>query len=1143
MQKPIEFTQAQKSILEIDKEQNFLVSASAGAGKTTIMVERIKKLIENKHVEIDKMLVVTFTKLAALEMKQKLFDKLADATDPFVVEQREQIDTCHIGTIHSFCADVVREYFYLVDVDPNFSVLDDGEAQVLFDRAIEKVFDNRYRHDQEFVLYMEKFCVNRDDESLRKNVKKIYEFMEGIDDLNAWYDKTTKEFDDQRIKGYFNDKIITKNAYLKNKIYDLSLVFANYDATKIVQRLEKIRVGLCANDKNDLSTNVEWLSQIKIPSRSDKDETQDNFNCPEEERLAVLSRYVKLVDAVKEFIKYAKQLNQALTQKAYAQQDLEDSFCRFCLELAQEVGQVYANIKKEKNVVDFSDMEKMTLEILKDAKASEQIKNDIDYVFVDEFQDVNGIQEKLLSMVAKSNRLFVVGDVKQSIYAFRQADPDIFAHKQEDYLLDKTNNNVVFMNDNFRSDKQIGDFVNYVFCNVMTQEFGMVDYQNSGKLEAKGDVKIEGEDFCVKVARIDPTLLATPTELNKIYDFTQECDKDDVNVDKAEGRFIANAIKQLVGRKKLKDGKEIELKQNHDSKEKYVSYKDIVILCRGLKNGTIETYKQLLKDGIPVVINYEGQTNYKEIDDLIAFFKVINNHYDDYTLATLLVSPLCNMTYDELVILSKHDQSEYLWQKVTGYVDSQDDFLSKKLKDLLTLLIKYETLSKVLKSGELMLKLIRETDYEKFVTALPNGLIRRERLFSFIQQVGSTTILEVLQSPVNLDNLICGETAEDVVRIMTIHASKGLEFDVVFLAGLHRGFNNKIKGNIRINKRCGMSVWQGEKERIIPTLKSLLVKEYDEWKQKEEELRLFYVALTRAKRKLICSFVSPPNKKDLLIEPHEASRICDWIQNIDYDNKECAYECLSAYDLIKEKDLPLNSPVDLTKQEQQETKIKREYSQAMSWQYPYREWLDLPLKVVSSKLDMQLFAKKDLTEEDTVQDDGVIGVDLIAPREGEDKTQIGKAYHKILERCDFDNDSGLNKTLDLLVDEGWFDIDTANQVDLSKIKQVLNNPEFKKLYEGGKIYREMPFLTTLPYDQLFGEGSNREIMLQGVIDLLVIKDDQAIVVDFKVTTNSFKIKERYKKQLNSYGMAVNKCLKLPVKTYVVSILDDKIIEF
>ncbi|MBR5251022.1 MAG: UvrD-helicase domain-containing protein [Clostridia bacterium] len=1143
MQKPIEFTQAQKSILEIDKEQNFLVSASAGAGKTTIMVERIKKLIENKHVEIDKMLVVTFTKLAALEMKQKLFDKLADATDPFVVEQREQIDTCHIGTIHSFCADVVREYFYLVDVDPNFSVLADNEAEVLFDKAIEKVFDNRYRNDQEFVFAMEKFCVNRDDELLRKNVKKIYEFMEGIDDVDAWYDKTTKEFDDERIKQYFNDKVIAKNAYLKNKIYDLSLVFATYDATKIVERLEKIRVSLCAKDKNDLNTNLEWLSQTKIPSRSEKDETQDNFNCPDENRLAVLSEYVKLVDAVKEFIKYAKELNQALTPNAYAQQQQEESFCRFCLQLSQEVRQVYANIKKEKNVVDFSDMEKMTLEILKDQKASEQIKNDIDYVFVDEFQDVNGIQEKLLSMVAKPNRLFVVGDVKQSIYAFRQADPDIFVHKQEDYLLDKTNNNVVFMNDNFRSDKQVGDFVNYVFCNTMTQEFGMVDYQNSGKLEAKGDVKIEGEDYCVNVVRIDPTILATPTALKGIYDPTQEENKEDISLDKAEGRFIANTIKQLVGRKKLKDGKEIELKQDQDQKEKYVSYKDIVILCRGLKNGTIETYKQLLKDGIPVVINYEGQTNYKEIDDLIAFFKVINNHYDDYTLATLLVSPLCNATYDELVVLSKHDQSEYLWQKVVNYSSSKEDFLSKKLKDLLNLLNKYETLSKVLKSGELMLKLIQERDYEKYVTALPNGLIRRERLFSFIQQVGATTILEILQTPLNLDGLSCGETAEDVVRIMTMHASKGLEFDVVFLAGLHRGFNNKIKGNVRINKRCGMSVWLGEKERTIPTLKGLLVKEYDEWKQKEEELRLFYVALTRAKRKLICSFVSSSNKKVLLVEPYEAGRTCDWLQNIDYDSNECAYECLSAYELIKEENQPLDTSVDLTKQEQQETKIKREYSQAMTWQYPYREWLDLPLKVVSSKLDMELFTKKDLTEELFAKEQEVVQIDLTAPREGEDKTQIGKAYHKILERCDFDNDSGLNKTLDLLVDEGWFDIDTANQVDLSKIKQVLNNPEFKKLYEGDKIYRETPILTTLPYDQLFGEGSSREIMLQGVIDLLVIKDDQAIVVDFKVTTNSFKIKERYQKQLNSYGMAVNKCLKLPVKTYVVSILDNKIIEF
>ena len=193
---------------------------------------------------------------------------------------------------------------------------------------------------------------------------------------------------------------------------------------------------------------------------------------------------------------------------------------------------------------------------------------------------------------------------------------------------------------------------------------------------------------------------------------------------------------------------------------------------------------------------------------------------------------------------------------------------------------------------------------------------------------------------------------------------------------------------------------------------------------------------------------------------------------------------------------------------------------------------------------MQLNTKQDLTEETPQQVVEITKEDLTAQQEGEDKTLVGKAYHKLLERCDFDaDDDGLKATMELIVNEGWFGQEIAQKVDLLKIKNLLNNKEFKKLCDGGKIYREMPFLSELPYNQLFGEGATREIMLQGVIDLLVVKQDHAIVVDFKVTTNSYKVKERYAKQLNSYKMAVNKCLKLPVKTYVVSILDNKIIEF
>lgn len=1156
MAEKVNFTPTQQKILD-STDKNLLVSASAGTGKTTVMVERIKRLIQNCHAQIDRMLIVTFTKLAASEMKEKLHKILADCEDYFVQEQISLIDASSIGTIHSFCADVIREYFYIVGIDPNFSVLKEEESVKLFERATDMVFEKRYREGTELFDVVEKFCGERDDKTLRQNVKRLHDFYGGVENLTDWQEKTLAEYDDNAIKDYFNKEFaIKKTTELKSRLFGLCLLVGEVGADILAQRLEHIREELTANDKCDLEQNLIYLSQAKIPVRPKNFRDKVFFNCDPDRAEDLWVSCLEAEDAVKEFIKTAKVLLQAV-QNPSAEEKVKE-YCRYNVRLAENVEKVFSQLKREKNVVDFSDMEKMTLSVLKDQLSAEQIRNRYDYVFVDEYQDVNGIQEKIIQLVTKPNALFAVGDVKQSIYGFRQADPDIFVGKTDEYLLDEKNNLVVYMNDNFRCCKSIGDFVNDVFYSTMTRNFGKVDYRATSMLVANKDSSVCDGELAVETVYID-NQKAEKNIQQGLYDLS--CQEEETVTDgKAEGAFIAKRIKELLGKEK-EDGKKI-------------TYSDIVVLRRSVKGDAIDLYKQLLSEGIPAVIKLDEEDCYKEINDIIAFFKVINNRYDDYALATALTSPLGKMDYDDLAVISRASQKTYLWQKTCEYaektVDLKDDYqikLAQTCRKFMDLVQKYQTLSAVVKIGRLLLQLFEETEYEKFVLALPNGNLRKERLLAYCSQMAGLGLQEFLDTSFNAEEVASANIVGDAVRIMTIHVSKGLEFDVVFLAGLDSPFSTKNKGNLVMSKQYGLGARLSEEGEVYDSLREKFLVELNLKKQKEEELRLLYVGATRAKRKLICSMVGRKHVKSEFFMPWNATKMQEWLPTAENSIADFAEKNLCLTDVLEEEATE-KVVADTNEYDAIPQNLLDYFDNAIKWQYPHKEWLDLPLKVVSSKLDGEKIQHNRFEEEQTDsveqqvfltgeekveaksaqnQTATATPITTVATTHDTDKTELGKAYHKIFEIIDLSKPTmeKLSESLAWAVKNGWITEQTAKQVDLTILQRVLTSEEFTEIIKDAKIYRETPFLTTLPYNQLFGEGAEKEVMLQGVIDMLVIKqkENRAIVVDFKITGNSAKVKERYEKQLNSYALAVQKCLKLPTSACVLSVLDGKLVKF
>lgn len=1128
-----EYTPAQKRALDISQKRNLLVSASAGTGKTTVMVERIKQLIETKREMLKKMLVVTFTKLAAAEMKDKLYVGLLSSDSEYAREQAETVGECSIGTIHSFCSDVVREYFYVVGVDPNFAILEESESLEIHGLATDRVFEKNYKFNgKEFCKLVEKFSRDREDVSLRNDVRSLHLFFAGIEDVEQWSERVAAENTFDKVSGAINSYLVRRSREIKDKAYELTLDFGKAGADYFVDKLSELRENVMANDKCGLSANLANIDEFKKPNFKGKDDAV--FYCDDEQKQILIDESDRLLATTEDFLDEVKKIKAADGTVATDAADAE--WCRKLVKLALETEKEFSAIKKEKNVLDFSDLEKMTLEILKNEDAREQIRRRFDYVFIDEYQDVNGIQEKIAETLSRGDNLFTVGDVKQSIYGFRQASPDIFADKARKYSVSPECGDVVYMNDNFRCNGSIAEFVNAVFDGVMTDDFGNEDYRGNGILKATKTEKISDGLPPVEICRIYDDGEDADSSPLKPYDITAE-QKEKADGVVAQGVYIAEKIKKLVGTKKT-DGTA-------------VGFGDIVVLMRSTRTGAQEIYKQLVSHGIPATIKTDDGILTKETGDLLAFFRVLDNKYDDYSLAEVMSGGLGRFSFDEMAKIAKNNRQPSFWQKVVAFSEEEknaDDETAKKCRRLVDLVERYSDLRQVLKAGRILLEVIEETEYERYVLALPNGRVRRSKLFAFAGKVNDMTVGEVLDTTFKNEDFAVGQADEDdVVRIMTIHASKGLEFDVVFIAGAEKTFNGGNRESVTavFHKEGGIAVKRavtlGERESLRERFIKMLV----EKKDKEEELRLLYVAVTRAKKKLVVvASCDAPSVRAYSVGK-TAKRMLDWIAYAAYrlrGGDVCRVESISAVELTQGKNEISDADDDFTFEDE---KLSAEIIKQTEWRYCRESDLDLPLKVVSGKLDELAVSFGDEERERSETSFGAINVDDLASADAsDDRAQLGTAYHKVFEKIDFSHSevNDIVDCIDRLVKDGMVESDVAAKINPYVLSRAAANADFKKLLDGGKAYHELPFLSSLPYRELFGKGSDEEIMLQGVIDLLIIKDGCAFVLDYKVTRSPEKIKSRYRLQLNSYRLAVEKYLKIPTRAFVLSVLDGKLTE-
>ena len=1144
------YTVSQQNVIDF-RGKNMLVSASAGTGKTTVMIERIVSLIE-EGVDVNEIVVVTFTNLAAAEMKARLASKLAERRDnPRVVEQLEKIDSASICTLHSFCSELLRNYFYVVDIDPAFAILDDATVATLKRNTLDDLFAEYFsKSDDVFRQVYKIFSTHRQEDNFRKTLMRLYGFSRCLENFGEWYAVKRENFlnysdnnpivqtllqDIAQMVGYFRSNMVR----LADNSRDEGLIY-----TDVFEQNAELLGNIRLTNLDDAVYDMCALRFKSLPSR---DESEPITEIEEQ----ILSQYEALTKSFRKFRpkysalfrgdKMATRIFQCeKVSTLWAENQRAVTFTDKLVELVLRFDEAYFEAKKQRGGVDYDDLEHLCLKLLEDESTRQEIHSRYKLIFVDEYQDTNPIQEAIITALSTPNNRFAVGDVKQSIYGFRGCDPSIFVDKYDDYKATDSGR-VEELNDNFRSNKEILDFVNEVFNRVMTLSFGKVDYCATSQLQGATPPTLQTPsvrvDFVV-------TKDEDKTQVEDVYDITAEVQK---TAEISQGEIIARRIKEYVGMGY----------RDKEGNPRRIEYGDIVILMRSLTDKAQDIYNILVANNIPVTANFKVDgLSTKEVRDLVNLFRVLDNPFNDVSFVGVCLSPFGGFTEKELGhirldtdgrIPFYERMKEYAkfgekrtWGEKNRDLDKKKHDMGRKICQFLDFLETLRFYSRGASVDEVALKVLQETNYHLYVQGLPNGALRLRKLYAFIDGLKGASYAQSVDKFLSYVDETENNRAEEglsqtgAVRLMTMHASKGLEFPVVFVAGVETPIQfDRVA--VEQNSDLGIAVdyYNFDTMKKADTLGAFACKLVNEHKQREEDLRLLYVAMTRAKFVLnIVGTVSEEELKALPKLPTRAQSPIDWllptVNELHACGKTNGFE-LNVIDSLgnvrkkkKKENLFCEQLTDAAAIEQQ-----------LSYVYPYQNEMQMPSKIVSSALDKEYV---DLTDEP--QAEFTLNADA-------DRNFVGTAYHKLYQYLPLNATAEqIKQTVDELVASGKIEQRFAEKIDVQLVLDTLSNPQLVALLEDGKVYHEIPFMLYVPYSQVAKDKRfSDEVMLQGVIDLLVVRKNSAVVIDFKYTGRSDLVEERYAMQLNSYKLAVEQiCGITDVETYVLSIADNKIIK-
>lgn len=1224
----VKWTKEQEKVINL-RNRSLLVSAAAGSGKTAVLVQRIISMVTDKAepLDIDRLLVVTFTNAAAAEMRERVGAAIENALEqePYNQHLQRQLTLVHnaqITTIDSFCIRILRDHFHKIDLEPGFRIADEGELKLLREDVCEAVLEEFYQKaDPEFFRFADSYSGAKNDLQIKEMILKLYNYAESYPWPKEWLETCVQQYEaaneaELEEKSWIRDFL----SYLDVRIEDL--ITAQKKLLELTQEPDGpyMYEASIADDLRQLENlrKCEHFSQwqeavssidFKNIGRSGK------YEGSVAKKNAVMSGRKRMKDQIDKWKKtiFATPLEvqlERLTQTS--------KMVRVLVTLTQAFSDRFYEEKQKKNMLDFSDVEHNALRVLVNPETKELTETALEYqqqyreVMIDEYQDSNYVQETLLTAVSGvkngNENLFMVGDVKQSIYRFRLARPELFMDKYHRFSTEESSRQRIDLHRNFRSRREVVEAVNDIFYPLMEKDLGNVAYDAEAALYAGAEYPdYENADCC------KPEFLLVPSQESGMERREQEA------------AAVAGRIRELVETQEIPG----------------ITYKDIVLLLRSM-SGWAETYQKVFEqEGIPLIVaSKTGYFSATEVQTVLSLLRVLDNPYQDIPMAAVMKSYFGKFTSEELAQIRAESPGMPFYQCVEQFTSSEEQQKEEQIADtnvveaekqqkeepisdtdaveveilpqekenenvsdqrshLAEKIIAFQEMLQNFRQRipytpihRLLQEILDETGYRNYVAALPAGEQRRANLdmlmekavayeqtsyhglFHFIRYID-----RLMKYDVDYGEAEIVSEQENAVRLMSIHKSKGLEFPVVFVCGMGKQFNEQdLNSNMIFHPEFGIGLkwFDCEKRTKANTLIHQIFAMEAKKENLGEELRVLYVALTRAKEKLIlagtCKLPEEGQYSGFSREEkvsfstrYDAKSYWDWVMPVlGMENPDYRYVIWDEARMQQEEQRKLQDTAlehrTLLVALQNVSEIElTQLKETFSWEYAWKEEGTHKQKVSVSELKHRAMEERSESAEQTLNTAQPLFPDEIAtpyvPRfVQEAKENAGALYgtmvHRFLECLDFaglpdfaEEKQGLyfvKQQIDALCALGRMQEADAKRLNWKQLLGFLQSDTAKRMRvaaEQGTLEREKPFVMSVPANLVWEESRpEEEVLIQGIIDAFWEEADGIVLLDYKTdhVDNAQELVHRYKKQLELYADALSRFSgEKPVKEILI----------
>ncbi|OLA66416.1 MAG: helicase-exonuclease AddAB subunit AddA [Roseburia inulinivorans] len=1167
----VSWTTEQQQVIDL-RNRNILVSAAAGSGKTAVLVERIVKIITDKNhpVDIDHLLIVTFTNAAAAEMRERIGNAIEKALDEqpgneHLLRQLTLIHNAQITTIDSFCLYVVRNHFHEIDLEPNFRIGDEGELKLLREDVLGRVLEQNYEEPSEaFSDFVEGYASGRTDVALNEMILQLYEFSRSYPWPEKWLDsfvgayriETREELDRAEWLAPLTENICFVLKDCEQLLKQALAITQQDDGPDMYEKA--VQSDLEKYEGLSRLTSFCELSGALSDIKYDRLASSRGFEGDPDKLELVKSLREQAKDVVK---KLCKQYFFCSPEMMIEQLERTEPMLEEVVRLTKQFADEFAAAKRRKNLVDFHDVEHFALQILVDEetekakKTAEEFRDTFEEIMIDEYQDSNEVQETLLRSISREergeNNIFMVGDVKQSIYRFRLARPELFMKKYDSYSLEESTTQRIDLHKNFRSREEVLTCTNDIFYKIMVRSLGNVEYDAEAALYPGASYPVSA-DFTPEILLADSN--------DELLEDTELSDKKTL-----EAKIVAEEIRHLMKTQPVTDKATGELRA--------ARYSDIVILLRSLSGWADSLVEVLNGNGIPAhTVSSTGYFSTVEVQTVLSMLRLLDNPRQDIPMAAVLRSPMAGLTDEELAVLRLEDGSvpfhEAVLELAEGLYEEdgqkeisdseadseadqkqgrnadgkkEDDIETTAHRKLLKFYKKYRQLRQLVPDTpihELIEIILRETGYGHYVAAMPAGSRRTANLNMLLEKAAAyekTSYKGLFHFVRYIDELqkydvdfgeadMVGEN-EDVVRIMSIHKSKGLEFPIVIVSGMGKNFNKqdtRSKMVLHPELGIGLDYMDGKKRIKSPTIAKKAIAKQIELENLGEELRVLYVALTRAKEKLILTgtlkdaaekvefYRQQANLSKAADRPlsyltrEGASGYLDWILPavLSYGDKYPVRIVGAAELVLDEVENQLEQNEDLTERieeiEAADTQLVGQLKQRFSQRYPYQTDILRKNKYSVSELKHRAMREKfEAEQEETIpaflEEPVTPTIPLFIQRQEKitpdqnvsgQGVQVnrgalrGTAVHRVMECYDFTSEKSVQEQMDAMEKEEKITADMRTLVKERIVADFVSSETGKRMalaQRMGALYREKPFVMGFTEEELenygFGAGA------------------------------------------------------------------------